>query len=164
MSRWLSKMAELLSISISLFMSQNYDWINWWRNQFQVDKKRKSVNMIFYLLLASLSVLKPFCQASRNYLEQSRLQQEVNESLFERMIEFVMSKHFLKSHSMIYGRACRMGMARFRSATTSVRRKRTDRRTLPSGLQKFLVSAVRIRPWGRQRGFVHRTLEAVRIR
>lgn len=48
--------------------------------------------MIFYVLLASLSVLKPFCQA-RNYLEQNRLTQEAKESLFERMVEFVMSKH-----------------------------------------------------------------------
>ena len=52
--------------------------------------------MIFltYLFLASLSLLKPLCQASKNYLEQDRLTQEVKESLFERMVEFIISKHF----------------------------------------------------------------------
>ena len=39
-------------------------------------------------------MLKPFCQASKNYLEQDRLTQEVKESLFERMVEFIISKHF----------------------------------------------------------------------
>ena len=83
--------------------------------------------MIFYVLLASLSVLKPFCQASRNYLEQNRLTQEVKESLFERMVEFVMSKHFLISHSLIHGKARGTGLVRFRPAPAWARPVKTVR-------------------------------------
>ena len=52
------------------------------------------MNRIFskYLFLATLSM--PFCQGTRNYLEMSRLNQEVKESFFEKMVEFVMSKYF----------------------------------------------------------------------
>ena len=47
-------------------------------------------------------MLKPFCQASKNYLEQDRLTQEVKESLFERMVEFIISKHFLIKSNASY--------------------------------------------------------------
>ena len=49
---------------------------------------------MIFLTYLFLLMLKPFCQASKNYLEQDRLTQEVKESLFERMVEFIISKHF----------------------------------------------------------------------
>lgn len=57
--------------------------------------------MIFLTYLI-LFMLKPFCQASKNYLEQDRLTQEVKESLFERMVEFIISKHFLIKSNASY--------------------------------------------------------------